>query len=315
MTYSHIPVLPNEVLEYLAPAAIGFPAEGSGCFMVQGNMGEGGHAELFLEKFPGLHVLGIDADGAILNVARERLQGFGDRVGYYEGWSNDWFKGGAPEGAPNLILFDLGISSFHYEKSGRGFSFKTEDEPLDMRIDINGKVSAADLIARLGESELANLLYQYGEERYSRRIARAIIDERKRGAIMTSGALAKIIEGAVPPAYRHGRIHPATRSFQALRIAVNGELDSLEGLLQSALAKLAPGGRMGVISFHSLEDRIVKNLFKTVSMPIDKERNSLNNLGDYKIITKKPVVPGDAERLANSASRSAKFRVVEKLHA
>jgi 16S rRNA (cytosine1402-N4)-methyltransferase len=267
--------------------------------MVQANMGEGGHAELFLEKYPSLRIIGIDADAGIIDIARKRLAAYGNRVKYFTGWSQDffasWNKTNHGEDKLNIIFFDLGVSSYHYEASGRGFSFR-KDEPLDMRIDTTKGETAADLVNGLPENELADLFYNNGGERYSRRIAHAICESRKSGRINSSLRLASLISASVAPAYRHGKIHPATRSFQALRIAVNHELEDLKPLLESALKALAQGGKMGVISFHSGEDRSVKNFFK------EQKATILS-------ITAKPVAPGLQETRKNPASRSAKLRV------
>jgi 16S rRNA (cytosine1402-N4)-methyltransferase len=289
--------------------------------MWDATLGEGGHSFAFLSRFPELRLVGIDADADIQKTARERLSEFGDRVRFYTGWSHDFFAGalsglafGAADAAfaerPDTILIDLGVSSFHYEKGGRGFSFR-KDEPLDMRIGEGRGPSAAELIARLSERELADLLYYNAEERYSRRIARAIVEARRHGAVTSSLALAEIVRSAAPG--RGYGIHPATRTFQALRIAVNGELERLPELLEKALAVLKPGGRLGVISFHSGEDRIVKNFFRDrASMP-GIEEPILNDGGQrvLKLLTRKPVGPGDEEIRRNPPSRSAKLRVAE----
>jgi 16S rRNA (cytosine1402-N4)-methyltransferase len=210
----------------------------------------------------------------------------------------------------------LGISLFHYEKGNRGFSFR-KDEALDMRLDTSSGSSAADLIAALSEKDLADLLYRNAEERHSRRIAKAIVEARKQGAIITTGALAELVKRAVPASYRHGPIHPATRTFQALRIAVNGELSRLPDLLEGGLRALEPGGRMGVISFHSLEDRIVKFFFreknKDCTCPPEAPICRCGGRRAVNILTRKGVVPGAAEIQKNSASRSARLRVVEKV--
>ncbi|MDR3276241.1 MAG: 16S rRNA (cytosine(1402)-N(4))-methyltransferase RsmH [Treponema sp.] len=304
----HTPVLPAETIQYLAPRK-------AGELMVDANLGEGGHAELFLSRFPELHLIGIDADPAILVQARKHLAAFGSRIEFYSGWSQDFFAAYLQgKKRPDTILFDLGISFFHYEMGGRGFSFR-KDEPLDMRLDTSRGERAADLLARLPERELADLIYKNGEERYSRHIARGIVEARRHGTIAGSAALAAIVERSVPPAYRRRPLHSATRTFQALRIAVNGELDRLPELLGNALEILESGGRMGVISFHSLEDRIVKCFFRDRDFsrdpeePIDREKGRAR----LRILTRKPLAPGEAEIRSNPASRSAKLRVVEKL--
>jgi 16S rRNA (cytosine1402-N4)-methyltransferase len=277
-------------------------------------MGEGGHSRALLSRFPDLSVIGIDADPSIQAVARENLAEFGSRVQFYSGWSQDFFAAYGL-GRVDTVLADLGISRFHYEKSGRGFSF-SGDEPLDMRLDTSRGVSAAELLARMPEKEIADTLYRNAEERYSRRIARAIAAQRRHGAIETSAALAELVERAVPASYRHGPIHPATRVFLALRIAVNGELSRLPDLLEGALGVLKPGGRLGLISFNSLEDRIVKNFFKMKSRncTCPPEAPSCTCAGrTVRILTGKGITPNEEEIRRNPPSRSARLRVVEKI--
>ena len=310
MEVVHTPVLLGETLEYLAPRK---PSE----LMIDATIGEGGHSNAFLSQFPELKIIGIDADPEILKTARERLLHFGERIQFYSGWSHDFFAEYPVEyKRPDTILMDLGVSLFHYEKSGRGFSFRY-DEKLDMRIDPSSGIGAAELIARLSEKDLADLIYANGEERYSRRIARAVTEAKGHGPVSSSAVLAEIIENAVPPAYRHGPMHPATRSFQALRIAVNGELSRLEDLLEAALRILEPGGRMGVISFHSLEDRIVKNFFREKNRdcicPPDAPICKCGGQRALTVLTKKGISAGDEEIRRNPPSRSARFRAVEKI--
>jgi 16S rRNA (cytosine1402-N4)-methyltransferase len=285
--------------------------------MVDATLGEGGHSYAFLSRFPDLHIIGIDADPEIRKVARERLEAFGERIHYYDGWSQDFFAEFPRDiKRPDTILLDLGVSLYHYEKGKRGFSFRKDEVP-DMRIDTSRGISAAELIARLSERELADLLYQNGGERYSRRIARAITEARSRSPLTSSALLAEIIERAVPPGYRRGPVHPATRTFQALRIAVNGELARLPDLLEAALGVLEVGGRMGVISFHSLEDRIVKNFFreksKDCTCPPETPICRCGNHRSVEILTRKGISPGDDEIKTNPASRSARLRVAKKL--
>jgi 16S rRNA (cytosine1402-N4)-methyltransferase len=306
----HTPVLLEECLSYLAPRA-------DNELMVDATLGEGGHSFAFLSRFPTLRIVGVDADPAIQSVARERLAPFGDRIHFYNGWSHDFFADlPADIKRPDTVLIDLGISLFHYEKSGRGFSFR-KDEPLDMRIDPSSPLSAADIVATYGEKDIADLIYNFAEERLSRRIARAIVAARSVGRIETTAALASIVESAVPAAYRRGPIHPATRTFQALRIAVNGELDRLLELLDAALRSLESGGRLGVITFHSLEDRIVKNFFreknKDCTCPPEAPICTCEGRRTVTILTRKAVGPTDEEARRNPPSRSAKLRVVEKV--
>ena len=285
--------------------------------MIDGTLGEGGHTEAFLTAYPDLRIIGIDADVRIQARARERLSPFGDRVVFYPGWSDVFFEEyPADQKKPDLILLDLGISLFHYEKSGRGFSFRT-DEPLDMRLDPQSGDSAADIVNNMNETDLADLIYQYGEEQYSRRIARAICESRRTSRFTTARALADCIYSAVPSNYRHGRIHPATKTFQALRIAVNHELSRLPRLLELALKVLAPGGKLGVITFHSLEDRIVKNYFRMMSKactcPPEVPICKCGGRPKVELLTKKSVSPSEEEISRNSPSRSARLRAVRKI--
>jgi 16S rRNA (cytosine1402-N4)-methyltransferase len=296
----HTPVLLEETIRFLAPR------QKDEC-MIDATMGEGGHSYGFLSRFSNLQVIGIDADSDILAVARKRLKPFGNRVAFYTGWSQDIF---ALLPRPDTILIDLGISLYHYQKGNRGFSF-ARDEPLDMRIDKSTGTSAADLLTRLSEKELADILYANGEERYSRRIARSI--KGVRGRIASSSALAEIVIRSVPAAYRYGPTHPATKTFQALRIAVNREIDRLPALLEAALKTLKPGGRMGVISFHSLEDRIVKIFFRdkgknTPNAPINRKSKQ----GMVNFLSRKSISPCADEIRNNPPSRSARLRIVEK---
>ena len=281
----------NEVLSFLNPGE-------REALMVDCTLGEGGHTSLFLQKYPNLKVIGLDRDSRIMEKAKNRMAPYGDRFQAKNIWFDQFWKDyDGPK--VDYILFDLGISVFHYEESGRGFSFKRE-EKLDMRLNIEGELDASDVVNEYDETTLANLIYNYGEERYSRRIAAAICRYRQSKRIEYTNELADIIWDAVPNEYRHRRIHPATKTFQALRIEVNGELDRIEPALQGALKALKTGGRIAVITFHSLEDRPVKWFFK-------EHENVL------EILTKKPVCPTEEECQTNPPSRSAKLRVVERL--
>ena len=293
MEYVHYSVMPNEVLASLIP-----PQEGAAT-MVDCTCGEGGHTHRFLAAYPNLRVIALDRDAGILEKAKVRMEEYASRFTPLNIAFDEFFKT-AEEEQYDLILFDLGISSYHYEESGRGFSFR-KGETLDMRLDPTDPISAMDVVNGYPEERLADVIYRYGEERYSRRIARAIVTERRLSKINDTERLAQIIYKAVPPAYRYGYLHPATRTFQAIRIEVNGELDRIEVALAGAVRSLKKGGRIAVISFHSLEDRIVKWFFKGL------EGDQVN------ILTKKPLVPSEEERNENPPSRSAKLRVIEKL--
>ena len=314
MEIVHTPVLLNECLDYLSPIGESFEKN---ALMIDSTLGEGGHSFNFLSKFENLKIVGLDADKVIQAKARERLACFGERMNFFNGWFNDFYANYPSEyEKPNLILFDLGISVFHYEKSDRGFSFRY-DEKLDMRLNAESEKSAADLVNELSETELADMIYLYGEEKLSRRIAKAIVDARSGGKIESSKALAEIIWNCVPANYRYGQIHPATRTFQALRIAVNGELKRLPKALSDAFACLKPGGKMGVITFHSLEDRIVKNYFRNLGKqcvcPPEVAVCRCGGSECAEILTRKPVCPTEEEIKANSPSRSAKLRVIRKI--
>jgi 16S rRNA (cytosine1402-N4)-methyltransferase len=328
--------MPEEVLRFLVSES--FTQDGNGEYMIDCTLGEGGHSAVFLRRFPDLLITGIDADKDIINVARERLKEFGGRIEFYRGWAQDFLSGlgagEAPENLPaprlpSIILLDLGVSLYHYEKGDRGFSFRGA-EPLDMRIDTGSGLSAAEILDRRSEAEIADMLFFNAGERYSRRIARAIAETRRRTALTSAAALERLVWDAVPAAYRHGKIHPATKTFQALRVEVNGELKKLPGLLSAAFEALRPGGRLGVITFNSLEDRIVKVFFRvksagkrfdgffagsagyaggkgfdeTSETPIEKEA---------LLLTAKPVQPLMEEIKTNPPSRSAKLRALEKI--
>lgn len=314
MEIVHTPVLLNECLDYLSPVGESFEKN---ALMIDSTLGEGGHSFNFLSKFENLKIVGLDADKVIQAKARERLSCFGERMNFFNGWFNDFYANYPSEyEKPDLILFDLGISVFHYEKSDRGFSFRY-DEKLDMRLNAESEKSAADLVNELSETELADMIYLYGEEKLSRRIAKAIVDARSGGKIESSKALAEIIWNCVPANYRYGQIHPATRTFQALRIAVNGELKRLPKALSDAFACLKPGGKMGVITFHSLEDRIVKNYFRNLGKqcvcPPEVAVCRCGGSECAELLTRKPICPTEEEIKANSPSRSAKLRVIRKI--
>jgi len=303
-------VLLEQVLHYLAP-------RGSNELLIDATLGEGGHSYAFLSRFKDLSVVGVDADPEIQAAAKERLAEFGERTRFYTGWSQDFFAGyPADLGRPDTIFVDLGISVYHYEKSGRGFSFSSE-EKLDMRLDNSKGFSVTEILARRPEKEIADILYKNAGERYSRRIARAIALERQNGEISTAVTLSELVKRAVPASYRHGPIHPATRTFMALRIEANRELERLPELLELAFKVLKPGGRLGVISFHSLEDRVVKNFFKMKNRDCvcPPEQAVCNCAGQrsVNILTPKGLTADEDEIKRNPPSRSARLRVAEKI--
>ena len=291
----HVPVMRADVVRALAP-------ERGGLF-VDCTLGLGGHAAAVLEAGAG-RLIGVDRDAEALAVARERLAPWAGQVelvhaNYREiGRVLDERGIGGVDG----IVADLGVSSLQFDGEGRGFSFQ-RDEPLDMRMDRSTGPTAADLLSELREEDLANLIYQFGEDRYSRRIARAIVDARRMGPVQTTGRLAALVRRAVP---RRGYspIHPATRTFQALRIAVNGELEGLDEFVDQACRRLAPGGRLVVLAFHSLEDRVVKHTLR---------RLAADEAESFRLLSRRATQPTDDEVAANPRARSAKLRAVERV--
>jgi len=302
---AHTPVLLTEVLQALEVQPSGW--------YVDCTVGLGGHSRAILEaSSPHGRLLGLDADARSLELARQRLAAFGNRAVLVHANFRDLEQVARDAGmeAANGIVMDLGLSSWQLADRTRGFSFHDEGA-LDMRFDPSEGVSAADLVNSLGEDDLANLIWRYGEEPKARLIARAIVRARP---ITTATRLAEVIARTVG---RRGRIHPATQTFQALRIAVNRELESLEAALPQAVRLLAPGGRLAVISFHSLEDRIVKTFFRNESRdcicPPGMPQCTCGHRATLRMVTKKPIVPGPHEVMTNPRARSAKLRVAERL--
>jgi 16S rRNA (cytosine1402-N4)-methyltransferase len=291
----HVPVLTAEVLHYLRP-------ERGGLF-VDCTVGLGGHAKALLDA-GATRLIGLDRDPQALTAARATLSAFADRVELVHADYRELPAVLDRRGMSSIdgALADLGVSSLQLDAPGRGFSFQ-RDEPLDMRMDTTAGDTAADLVARSQEGELADAIYTYGEERFSRRIARAIVQAREDEPVVTTGRLAAIVRRAVP--HRgYQRIDPATRTFQALRIWVNRELEGLDRFLESAARRLRAGARIAVITFHSLEDRIVKHTLRG----LDRRESAV-----LEVLTKKPVVPGDDEVKRNPRSRSAKLRAAERV--
>ena len=291
----HIPVLTAEVLQYLDPK----PDEN----MIDGTVGNGGHANLILEKTaPFGKLLGIDADAGQITNARHAAQKYNERIILiHDSYANLQEIVERVRLKPiDGILLDVGYSSWHVDSSQKGFSFQ-KNEPLDMRYG-NGELTAAKIVNEWPERDLARMISEYGEEKFAKQIARAIVRQRKSKKLESTFDLVKVIEESVGAKYQKEKIHCATRTFQALRIAVNSELENLQKVLPQAVNLLASGGRLVVISFHSLEDRIVKNFFK------EQEQ-----YGIITILTNKPVVGAPEEIMQNPRSRSAKLRAVIKL--
>lgn len=306
----HVPVLLEAVLRWLQPRP--------GATIVDATLGGGGHSEALARALAPTGILiALDQDPEALAEAGRRLDGlpgfrpvrgnFGDLSGLLDQQGVGQVDG---------VLMDLGVSSHQLDQAERGFSFR-HDAPLDMRMDLQGGTTAADLVAELAESDLESTIREYGEERHARRIARRIVQEREREPILTTGRLARIVEAALPPPARHGRIHPATRTFQALRIAVNDELGALQRGLEAAVERLAPGGRVVVISYHSLEDRIVKTTFRRgegeCTCPPRVPFCQCQPLRLLRVLTRRPVEPDEGEIAANPRARSARLRAAERV--
>jgi 16S rRNA (cytosine1402-N4)-methyltransferase len=304
----HHPVLYHEIIHALQPIR--------GGTYVDGTLGAGGHAWGILEASqPNGRLLGLDLDPQAIELAGQRLAPFGDRVIIVQASYTELSKQLSRLGWQGVsgIVLDLGISSMQIDTASRGFSFAT-DAPLDMRFSPQNPVSAADLVNHLPERELANLIYRYGEERRARQIARAIVNARP---IYTTRQLADIVRKASGPERHKTHLHPATRTFQALRIEVNQELENLQSVLPQAVDALLPGGRLAIIAFHSLEDRIVKQYFQRESRDcICPPRQPICTCGHraaIKILTKTPIRPTEQETAQNPRARSAVLRIAEKL--
>ena len=295
----HQTVLLNETIE-----GLNLPKERES-IVIDGTFGGGGHSLEILKRYPKIKIIAIDQDKGTFEKAQGKFKGLENRISFI----NENFRDIDDSLAKNTnnvdgIILDLGLSSDQLENSGRGFSFM-KDEPLFMTMKENPlpeDLTARDVVNDWSEKNLADIIYGYGEERFSRRIAKEIAEARKKEKIMTTFDLVRIIEKAVPASYRKGKINCATKTFQALRIAVNDELNALKVGLEKGFKILNKNGRMSVISFHSLEDRIVKNFYK------DKQ-----NKGEAKLINKKPIRAGEEEIRNNARSRSAKLRVLEKI--
>src|SRR5881227_872079 len=309
-TLSHRPVLLRETIEVRA-------AERGGLF-VDCTVGLGGHSEAILQASTDAQVLGIDRDEEALELAKQRLAQYGSRFRAVHADFRELTRVLATAKVRQVrgVLADLGVSSLQLDSLGRGFSFRHE-APLDMRMDISRGETAAELLGRLSEVEIARIIFEYGEERRSRRIARRIVERRERGEpIQTTHDLAGLVARAVGPDKKR-RIHPATRTFQALRIAVNGELENLDRFLVQAVDHLEQAGRLAVISFHSLEDRIVKRTLLKLSgrcqCPARAPRCTCGARKAVEILTRRPITPDESEIDLNPRARSAKLRVARRL--
>jgi len=313
MEYRHTSVLACEIVDGLKPKP--------GGTYVDGTLGGGGHAAQICERIGNKGVfLGIDKDGEAITAARKRLEPFGcEKLFFHTSFEN--IKAALNEaGIPAIdgALLDLGVSSRQLDEAGRGFSYK-QDGPLDMRMDgsADEDLRAEDVVNGYSEEDLYRVIRDFGEERWAKRIASFIASERKRGRIQSTGELADVIKRAIPAAARRDGPHPAKRTFQAIRIEVNDELGALERSLGDYIDVLNPGGRLAVITFHSLEDRIVKEAYRKRENPCECPEGApacvCGKVADAKRVTKKPILPSAEEREENPRARSAKLRILEKL--
>jgi len=293
----HVPVLLQEVLTYLDCRP--------GKTIVDATVGTAGHSQAILERItPGGKLIAIDRDKETIEVARQRLKHFSEAVVFCHGNFSDIDTHLARLNISGVdgMLFDFGISSFQLKDPSRGLSFQ-DTGPLDMRLDRTQKLTAGDIVNTWGQEEIAEIIKEFGEERWCKRIASAIVRARQQHPVETTEELEEVVFRAVPARFRHYRIHPATRTFQAIRIAVNSELEAIEQVLRKSIGLLHPGARICAISFHSLEDRIVKHAFR------DSARQGL-----LKVLTRKPVEPSDDEIQKNPSSRSSKLRAAERVY-
>lgn len=310
----HVPVLLDRCVELLLPALTRHHPDGSGAVLVDATLGAGGHAERFLTQLPGLRLVGLDRDPTALQLAGARLAPFGDRVTLvrtrYDGY---WADRAEPE--VDGVLFDLGVSSMQLDRAERGFSY-AQDAPLDMRMDPDAPLTAADVVNTYSERDLARVLREYGDERFATRIAAEIGRRRARQPLRTTAELVEVLYAAIPAATRRTGGHPGKRTFQALRTVVNAELDSLREALPAALDALAVGGRIVVMAYQSLEDKIVKTLFAAATASRSPEGLPVELPGHgpaFRALTRGAEKADDAEIETNPRSASVRLRALEKL--
>jgi 16S rRNA (cytosine1402-N4)-methyltransferase len=318
--FGHIPVLLHRCVELLTPALTRNAADGSGAVLVDATLGAGGHAQQFLTDLPGLHLIGLDRDASALSIARDRLDRFGDRVTLvhtrYDGLADAVTESGYPATeSVDAVLFDLGVSSMQLDRAERGFAY-AQDAPLDMRMDTSAPVTAADILNDYDEAALADILHRYGEERFARRIAARIVRERARTPFTSTGQLVELLYQAIPAATRRTGGHPAKRTFQALRIAVNDELDTLRAALPATLDALAVGGRVAVMAYQSLEDRIVKRAFADAvasRTPVDLPFELPGHEPQFRSLTHGAERASDDEIDRNPRSAAVRLRALQRI--
>jgi 16S rRNA (cytosine1402-N4)-methyltransferase len=318
--FGHVPVLAQRCVALLTPALTRHHPDGCGAVLVDATIGAGGHAERFLTALPGLRLIGLDRDPAALDITGRRLAPFADRItlarARYDGISAVLTESGYAVGeSVDGVLFDLGVSSMQIDRGERGFSYR-HDAPLDMRMDPETPQTAADIVNSYDDAALADILRRYGEERFARRIAAHIVRRRARAPLRSTGELVSLIYQAIPAPARRTGGHPAKRTFQALRIAVNGELDSLNGALPAALDALASGGRIVVLAYQSLEDRIVKRVFADATASATPSGLPVELPGHgprFTSLTRGAQRAEDAEIRHNPRSAAVRLRAVQRM--
>ncbi|PXX08504.1 16S rRNA (cytosine1402-N4)-methyltransferase [Mycolicibacterium moriokaense] len=317
--HGHVPVLLDRCVELLTPALTRQNTDGTGAVLVDATLGAGGHSERFLAEFPGLRVIGLDRDPNALWIAGERLEGFGERVMLvrtrYDGIESVLTETGYWADKVDGILFDLGVSSMQLDRTERGFSYSA-DAPLDMRMDPDAELTAAEVLNTYEEKALSRALREFGEERFASRIAKQIVRRRAQRPFSTTSELVELLYEAIPAPARRTGGHPAKRTFQALRIVVNGELDSLRDAIPAALGALAPGGRIVVMAYQSLEDRIVKNQFAAATAsrtPQDLPIELPGHGPEFVALTRGAERAGPEEIELNPRSASVRLRALEKV--
>jgi 16S rRNA (cytosine1402-N4)-methyltransferase len=318
--FGHVPVLLDRCFELLRPALTRSGADGSGAVLIDGTVGAGGHSEKFLTELPGLRVIGVDRDPTALDIVRDRLARFADRLTLVQTRYDDIEGALAESGHGSTesvdgMLFDLGVSSMQLDRADRGFSY-SQDAPLDMRMDPTSPLTAAEILNTYDEAAISDILRRYGEEKLARRIATHIVRRRAGAPFATTAELVEVIYQAVPAPARRTGGHPAKRTFQALRIAVNSELDALRDMLPAALDALAVGGRIVVMAYQSLEDRIVKRSFAaatTSSSPSDLPVELPGHAARFALVTRGAERADEAEIERNPRSAAVRLRAIERV--
>jgi 16S rRNA (cytosine1402-N4)-methyltransferase len=318
--FGHVPVLLDRCFDLLRPALTRHQADGSGAVLIDATLGAGGHAERFLTELPGLRLIGVDRDPTALDIARARLARFGDRLTLvqtrYDGIDAALDESGyGPTESVDGILFDLGVSSMQLDRAERGFSY-AQDAPLDMRMDPTSPLTAAEIVNSYDEAALTDILRRYGEERFARRIATHIARRRARTPFTSTSELVEVVYQAVPAPARRTGGHPAKRTFQALRIAVNAELEALSGAMPAALDALAVDGRMVVMAYQSLEDRIVKRVFAAATAsgtPTDLPVELPEHAPQFTLLTRGAERADDAEIARNPRSAAVRLRAIQRV--